>query len=185
MNDDMKKVFSDFKLYEKVSEDIINKYRDKVGDDVVEIWKKYGFGTTFNGYLKIINPDDVQELLEETYIMPFGDIPIFVTGMGDIITCNNRGSFVIADYRHQRIKGLWVDREIEWDFFFDEDCKEELQWNPYFEAVEKYGEPAYNECFGYEPLLSLGGKENVDKLRKVNYEVHITIMAEIQGVLSC
>lgn len=41
MNDDMKKVFSDFKLYEKVSEDIINKYRDKVGDDVVEIWKKY------------------------------------------------------------------------------------------------------------------------------------------------
>ena len=59
MNDDMKKVFSDFKLYEKVSEDIINKYRDKVGDDVVEIWKKYGFGTTFNGYLKIINPDDV------------------------------------------------------------------------------------------------------------------------------
>ena len=156
MNDDMKKVFSDFKLYEKVSEDIINKYRDKVGDDVVEIWKKYGFGTTFNGYLKIINPDDVQELLEETYIMPFGDIPIFVTGMGDIITCNNRGSFVIADYRHQRIKGLRVDREI-----------------------------AYNECFGYEPLLSLGGKENVDNLRKVNYEVHITIMAEIQGVLSC
>lgn len=84
MNDDMKKVFSDFKLHEKVSEDIISKYRDKVGDDVIEIWEKYGFGATFKGYLKIINPDNIQELLEETYIMPFDDIPIF---------CNRNGGY--------------------------------------------------------------------------------------------
>lgn len=144
MNKYMKNVFGDFKLHQKVSKDIMYKYKDIVGQDVIEIWEKYGFGTTFNGYLKIINPNDVQELLEKTYIMPFDDIPIFVTGMGGIITCNNRGSFVIADYRHQRIKGLWVDKEIEWDFFFDEDCKEEWQWNPHFEEVEKYGEPEYN-----------------------------------------
>lgn len=185
MNDDMKKVFSDFKLHEKVSEDIISKYRDKVGDDVIEIWEKYGFGTTFKGYLKIINPDEIQELLEETYIMPFDDIPIFVTGMGDIIVCNSRGSFGIVDYRHQRIKVLWTKKEIEWDFFIDDYYQDRYwQWNPYFEAVDKYGELEYNECFGYEPLLSLGGKESVDNLRKVNYEVHITIMAEIQGILS-
>ncbi|MCY6354751.1 T6SS immunity protein Tdi1 domain-containing protein [Clostridium sp. ZS2-4] len=185
MNEYMKKVFSDFKLYEKVTEDTINKYKDKVGEDIVKIWEKYGFGTTFNGYLKIINPDDIQELLEETYIMPFEDIPIFVTGMGDIIVCNSRGSFGIVDYRHQRIEVLWTKKEIEWDFFFDDYYEKQWQWNPYFEAVEKYGEPQYDECFGYEPLLSLGGKESVDNLRKVKYEVHISIIAQIQGVLSC
>ena len=37
MNEDMKRVFSDFKLYKKVDEDIINKYRDIVGNDVIEI----------------------------------------------------------------------------------------------------------------------------------------------------
>lgn len=184
MNEYMKKVFSDFKLYKKVTEDTISKYKDRVGEDVVEIWEKYGFGSTFNGYLKIINPDDIKELLEETYIMPFDDIPVFVTGMGDIIACDSRGNFVIIDYRHQRIEVLWTKKEIEWDFFFDEDCQEEWQWNPYFEAVEKYGEPQYDECFGYEPLLSLGGKESVDNLRKLKYEVHIIIMAEIQGILS-
>ncbi|MEW9938528.1 T6SS immunity protein Tdi1 domain-containing protein [Clostridium butyricum] len=186
MNEDMKKVFSDFKVYKKVDENIIDKYKDIVGKDVVEIWEKYGFGSAFNGYFKIINPDDYQELLEETYIMPFDDIPVFITGMGDIITCNSRGSFTILDYRHQRLEILWTGKEIEWNYFIDEDYnKEYFQWDPYFEAVEKYGEPEYNECFGYEPLLSLGGKENIENLKKMNVEVHITIMGEIQGILSC
>lgn len=185
MNEDMKKVFSDFKLYKKVDKNIIDKYKDIVGKDVVEIWEKYGFGSTFNGYFKIINPDDYQELLEQTYIMPFDDIPVFITGMGDIITCDSMGSFTILDYRHQRIKVLWTEKEIEWDCFYESFYEKYWKWNPYFEAVEKYGEPEYNECFGYEPLLSLGGKESIENLKKVNFEVHITIMGEIQGILSC
>ena len=184
MNEDMKKVFSDFKLYKKVDEDIINKYKNILGEDIIEIWEKYGFGTTFHGYLKIINPDDYHELLEETYIIPFDDIPVFVTGMGDIITCDNMGSFSIVDYRHQRVKVFWTEKEIEWDYFFENFYKKYWQWDPYFEAIKKYGEPEYNECFDYEPLLSLGGKESVESLKKVDFEVHITIMSEIQGVLS-
>ena len=185
MREYMEKVFSDFKLYEKVPEDTINKYKEIVGEDVVEVWRKYGFGTTFNGYLKIINPDHIQELLEETYIMPFDEIPVFVTGMGDIIACDNRGNFVIVDYRHQHVKVLWTQKKIRWKFFLDDYFKDRYwQWDPYFEAVEKYGEPQYDQCFGYEPLLSFGGKERVDNLIKLKYEVHITIMAEIQGILS-
>jgi hypothetical protein len=186
MNEFMEKVFSDFKLSEKVSKDTIDKYKDIFGEDVMEIWEKYGFGSTFKGYLKIINPDNMQELLEETYIMPFEEIPIFITGMGDIIAYDNRGNFVILDYRHQRIKVIWTDKEIGWDYFFDDFFQKRYwQWNPYFEAVEKYGEPEYDECFGYEPLLSLGGKESVENLKKVKYEVHISLMGELQGVLSC
>lgn len=171
-------------LRQKVDKDIIDKYQDIVGNDVVEIWKTYGFGSTFNGYLKIVNPDDYQELLEETYIMPFNDVPVFITGMGDIITCNSRGGFTILDYRHERLETLWTNKEIEWDFFYEQFYEDWWQWNPYFEAVKKYGEPKYDECFGYEPLLSLGGNESVENLKKVNFEVHITIMGEIQGILT-
>jgi len=178
----MEKVFKDFKLYKKVPKELINKYNDKLGEDVIEIWEKYGFGSTFKGYLKIINPDDLQELLEETYIMPYDDIPVFVTGMGDIITCNGRGAFTIVDYRHQRLNTIWVDQKIKW-YYFDDEFKEYWQWDPYFEAVEKYGEPGYDECFGYEPLLSLGGDESVENLKKVNYKAHIFLMSEFQGIL--
>ena len=179
----MEKVFKDFKLYKKVPKELINKYNDKLGEDVIEIWEKYGFGSTFKGYLKIINPDDLQELLEETYIMPYDDIPVFVTGMGDIITYNSRGAFTIVDYRHQRLDIIGIDQKINWYFFFDDEFKEYWQWDPYFEAVEKYGEPGYDECFGYEPLLSLGGDESVENLKKVNYKAHIFLMSEFQGIL--
>ena len=40
MNEYMKKVFSDFKLYKKVEKETINKYRNIVGEDVIEIWEK-------------------------------------------------------------------------------------------------------------------------------------------------
>ena len=179
----MEKVFKDFKLYKKVPKELINKYNDKLGEDVIEIWEKYGFGSTFKGYLKIINPDDLQELLEETYIMPWDDIPVFVTGMGDIITYNSRGAFTIVDYRHQRLDIIGIDQKINWYFFFDDEFKEYWQWDPYFEAVEKYGEPGYDECFGYEPLLSLGGDESVENLKIVNYKAHIFLMSEFQGIL--
>lgn len=133
--------------------------------------------------MKIINPDDLQELLEETYIMPYDDIPVFVTGMGDIITYNSRGAFTIVDYRHQRLDIIGIDQKINWYFFFDDEFKEYWQWDPYFEAVEKYGEPGYDECFGYEPLLSLGGDESVENLKIVNYKAHIFLMSEFQGIL--
>jgi len=37
---------------------------------------------------------------------------------------------------------VWTDKRIDWDYFFDDFCQERYwKWNPYFEAVEKYGEP--------------------------------------------
>ena len=73
-----------------------------------------------------------------------------------------------------KTKSIMDGKKIDWDFFVEEFCrKKHLQCNPYFEAVEKYGEPGYDECFGYGPLLSLGGKESVTHLKKVKYEVFL------------
>lgn len=185
MNEFMEKVFLDFKPNATVSKDTIEKYIDKLGEDVIDVWKKYGYGSAFRGYLKVVNPDELQQLLEETYIMPFDDIPVFVTGMGDIIACNSRGSFVIVDYRHQRTKVLWTDRKIRWNYLMEAYYLDKYwQLDPYFEAVEQYGEPDYDECFGYVPLLSLGGNESVENLRKMKYEAHISLIGNIQGILS-
>ncbi|WP_412095538.1 hypothetical protein [Bacillus haynesii] len=32
------------------------------------IWKQYGLGTALNGYLKIINPSDFDEVMKEVYV---------------------------------------------------------------------------------------------------------------------
>ena len=74
------------------------------------------------------------------------------------------------------------------DFFFDdladgETLSNQLYWEPYPAAREQLGEPAYDECFGYVPLLALGGPETVEHLQKVKLREHIALIAEFTGVL--
>ena len=43
----------------------------------------------------------------------------------------------------------------------------------YKEAVRRYGPLELDECFGYIPLLDLGGSKTVEHLRKVKIIEHI------------
>lgn len=54
-------------------------------------------------------------------------------------------------------------------------------WRPYPKASSKYGTPNYDECFGYTPLLGLGGAENVENLKKVKLKEHILVITEFMG----
>lgn len=185
MDDNTKKVFSDFNLIEKVSEDIIKKYRGIVLEEITEIWEKYGFGDCLNGYLKVINPDEVRPLLEEAYRCTPDEIPVFVTGMGDIINCNKNGYLEWLDFRHNACSMIGKKFPLTMRRFTTDDFLENtLKWLPYPQAVEKFGRPEYDECFGYSPLLSLGGNEKVENLSKVKFIEHIYMMSQAQGVLS-
>ena len=67
-------------------QEVIEKYKDQVPAELLQIWQEDGLGTFLDGYLKVINPDDYLELLQDSYFR--GDIafPMFVTAFGDIIT---------------------------------------------------------------------------------------------------
>lgn len=49
------------------------------------------------------------------------------------------------------------------------------------EAVDKWGKVEADECFGYVPLLGLGGKESVDNLKKVKIREHIELITQMVG----
>nr|WP_254391831.1 DUF1851 domain-containing protein [Terribacillus sp. DMT04] len=72
------------------------------------------------------------------------------------------------------------------EFFFsdiyDREFREEdLSWKPYPEAVNQYNELDYDECFGYTPLLGLGGPEKVENLKKMKLKEHILIITQLMG----
>ena len=68
-------------------------------------------------------------------------------------------------------------------------CYEEKIWygsdrkesGVYEKAVDKYGTLNYDECFGYVPILALGGKESVNNLKKVKIREHIALITELAG----
>jgi len=64
----------------------------------------------------------------------------------------------------------------ETEYFF-----RKVQAKNFNEALQNLGAPAYDECFGYVPLLSLGGSEKPENLQKVKLREHLELMYQMQG----
>ena len=56
-----------------------------------------------------------------------------------------------------------------------------FEYKQYLEAIEKHGVLKYNECFGYVPLLALGGAKRVENLDIVKIREHILVIVALAG----
>ena len=173
---------NDFVYFSEVEESCIRKYSEKIPTELLEIWKEYGFGTFFGGYLKVINPDEYMDLLKESYFRGDVSIPILATAFGDIITWEEGQYVEIVEYRYNDFDSIMPRFDIFLRLLSDKGfLKRYFKLDDYARAVEKYGDLAYDECFGYVPLLALGGKEDVEHLKKVKMREHIAVMAQLTG----
>lgn len=146
------------------------------------IWEEYGLGSLLDGYLRLINPNDYQEILNDTYFRGNESIPIMITAFGDVLTLEEGqyigmvnykyGTFVIMAKNFKRFL-----QKLEDEYFLGK----YFQVPKYVEAKNKFGDIATDECFGYVPLLGLGGSDNVDNLKKVKSLVHIELISQLVG----
>ena len=192
------KPFADFKLHQAADSAVIEKYTNVLPNALINIWKEYGFGTFAKGFLKTINPDEYQELLNETYMSDNNPIPIFTTALGDIV--------IIKDFIGKKEKGYWIrtlryregeentlrvmpSLDDELGFFAKvltdtNTYKNLFFWGDYIEAVKEYGTiPEYDECYGFVPLLGLGGPREVENMQIVKIKEHIMLIKEMVGVI--
>ena len=175
-------MINDFKTIKEVDKETIEKYRGKLPDEYLDIWQEHGYCTFYGDYLKIIDPDEYISLVKESYFLGDASIPIMATAFGDILTWEDNKYVGIVMYRYGE------DDNIESGFKYlmmDIECgeldEEYLSIEQYNAAVKKYGELEYDECFGYVPLLALGGKESVDNLKKVKMKEHIELIYSMVG----
>ena len=68
-------------------------------------------------------------------------------------------------------------QNLEDDYFLEK----YFQISRYTEAVDKLGKLEQDECFGYVPLLGLGGSEKVQNLKKVRIREHIELISQMVG----
>lgn len=176
------KVFDNFIFKESTPEEVIEVYTGRVPEKMLEVWKQYGFGSVLGGYLKIVNPDKFQALLKDVYVRSKEAIVLFTTSMGDIIVWEDSKYLILLNFRRGRMKGISSGFKYFFSDLEDESFLEDnLDWLPYPEAVNKLGQPNYDECFAYEPILGLGGPEKVDNLSKVKLVEHIYLIKELMG----
>ncbi len=75
---------------------------------------------------------------------------------------------------------------MEWFFNMDLTDKsflrDNLNDNNYLIARKRLGELEYDECYGYVPLLGLGGRKKWKIFQKVkNKKEHISLIAQTMG----
>lgn len=177
----MEKILNDFELESNVSAGLIDKYADNIPNEIMDLWKNYGFGTFMQGYFKSVNPDDYKDILRQCSERYKDAVVLFTTAMGDLIVWAE-GYVRVLNFRHGVLKTVMPN----FSHFFKSLHSEKflngyVMWQPYPKAVETLGEASYDECFGYTPILGLGGAEEVENLEKVKLREHILIITEFMG----
>ena len=166
----------------EVRRELIEKYSTVLPEELIEMWKQYGFCSLMDGYFRAIDPDDYQELLNETYFRGKISIPILSTAFGDVVTFEEGEYIGIVKYKYGTFSIIteYFDlflSNLDEAFFIDK----YFEVPQYVEAKNRMGELAQDECFGYVPLLGLGGSEKVENLKKVKTREHIAVLSHLVG----
>lgn len=176
--------YPEYNIVQKPGKDLLGRFQNKLPDQLIDFWEAYGFGIYMDGYLKIVNPLDFQSCFDEAYRNIDKEIVFGVTAFGDFLTWT--GDAIRAVYfKYGKDSIIETGDDMEW--FFDMDLADEgfmrdnLKDNNYPKAKERLGDLAFDECFGYVPLLGAGGKEKVDYIEKVKLREHIALIAALVG----
>ena len=162
-------------------QEVIEKYKGQVPAELLQIWQEDGLGTFLDGYLKVINPDDYLELLQDSYFRGDDAIPMFVTAFGDIITWEKNTYVGIVQYNIQDLDIICKGLDLFIRFLDNSYVTDNFELDLYRQAVLKHGALSYNQCFGFVPLLALGGVKDVDHMDKVKVLEHIYLMYQLTG----
>ena len=167
-----------------VNIEIINKYKDFMPKELLDIWNNYGFCTVLDGFLRMIDPDEYKDILRETYFLGKISLPIFVSVFGDIVFIQNDGFIGIVRYRYNNFNIVTSDFKHFLRYLkIDEFVIERLLPNNFHKAKEKLGLPQSDECYGYFPLLCTGGRESVDNIKIVKTKEHIILITQFVGAV--
>lgn len=176
------KILDDYKSEKTACREPISMYRDKLPEQVIAIWKEYGLGSFMNGFIKTVDPDTFQNLFQRVYFNGLRLIPVFVTAMGDMIIWEDNAYLTILKLRHGTFAVIGKGCSYFLDDLTDEDYVSEfLKPRDYYIALRTQGHVKYDECFGYVPLLCLGGAENAKNLKKAKLLEHMELILAVSG----
>lgn len=178
----VQEAMSDFKKEGELPAEFIEIFKPLLPEEMIYVWEKYGLGSFFGGYFRVIDPRAFAGLVEEAFFAGEECVPLMVTALGDVLVWDQEacclelifcryGIYKVVDNDFFRLlgDGSFVERELE--------------LVNYKEAVELYGVPDFDECFGYVPLLALGGSESPERLKRCKVREHIYLISQMAGMI--
>lgn len=176
-------------IRQAVDDTFIAKYADMSYAELTTLWQEAGLGSYCNGMLKIINPSDYQDVLNSCYVMDYDKsfLPFMCTAFGDVFAyvknpkLNNYIVYLNIRYGTYLILPDNLAALLNKIIFNQSFLKGWFDLENYSVMQEKLGTPDFDECFGYSPLLTMGGSENLENIKIVKTLPYIDINTQTIG----
>lgn len=161
-------------------------YAGRVPASLLTLWEEAGRGTFCGGMVRLINPADYQDFVDEYFHPAYAEsvVPFMVTAFGDLFACVR--SRVIGDHlvflniRYGTFQILPNRPEVLLNFhLFDK--RHYYALDRYAEISAITGIPQPGECLGYVPALALDGTEDDGNLRRVELLPYLRSITEAIG----
>ncbi|MBW1294812.1 T6SS immunity protein Tdi1 domain-containing protein [Aquimarina litoralis] len=169
-----------------VSENIIDEYKAKVPEYLIDLWKLNGFGKYNNGLIELVNPKDFEPSLwtwlgkeVENYV------PFAISGFGELFyyrkLTETDEDVCMIDIQYRKIETIvWSLESFFKDFLTNEEDREEwLRETLFKKAIAEQGDLEKNEVFTFTPILALGGALETKYLKKGNAQVYQDIVFQM------
>ncbi|MDM1408933.1 GAD-like domain-containing protein [Myroides sp. DF42-4-2] len=182
-----------FKKYSEVPQELINKFKGIVPDELIYLWKNYGFGMYADGFLQLVNPEEYEfvfNYIDKTLLPSF----VFgITALGDILVWEGLENWTVAPDEGDRcylinirqysthtatklpyvLNLLIMDGAKKDKSFFDS--------AEFFNIRDKFPPLKYGECYGYVPAIPLGGKRDINNIQILDTATHFEVIGEMMG----
>ena len=176
-------------IRQAVDDTFIAKYADLSYPELTTLWQEVGLGSYCDGMLKIINPSDYQDVLNSCYVMEYDKsfLPFMCTAFGDVFAyvknpkLNNYIVYLNVRYGTYLILPDNLAALLNKIIFNQSFLKGWFDLENYSVMQEKLGTPDFDECFGYSPLLTMGGSENLENIKIVKTLPYIDINTQTIG----
>lgn len=175
--------FNTFTQVAPISEETIARFAGQVPSEVVDLWRRQGAGFVGDdGFFRAVDPDRAAQMLEGVFAMPDGSTVLFATALGDIVF-HAGGSYFVVKFRFGAIdlaQGVSFDDLVA----LIEDARHRdavWQWQPYPAARDRDGAPEFEQCFGFVPLLALGGPNDAAHLQLGGLYEHLALITQLAG----
>ena len=178
-------VHPDYQVVQKPDARLIALCEGRFPAEILKFWTEFGFGTYMNGYLKMVDPSLFQDFMKSSYAVFLEPATVFAaTAFADLLIwegdcvkqINYRtGESRVASGNFSVFMNLRLSKWVNVD--------QSMRGGQFLPAVERLGEPAFDECFAYVPALALGGSEKVENIQKVKLREHLMILSQLVGVI--
>jgi hypothetical protein len=162
------------------TEKSLKAYRKLLPESLIAEWEEAGWCAYGEGLVWIVNPDELKAAVKEWLGASNKALPFARSAFGHLFLWDEKGAHML-DPHYGTIAKLIDDIPLVLNYTF---CSKQyldkvLDQKLFRKSLKKLGALDFDECYGFEPAIALGGPGTLDTIRKVKLREHLSILAQL------